>query len=62
MTNAKQIVQDVLRQLPDDCTIEDVHYQLYVVETLRQRAEMADRGDFASQEEVQKRMQRWLMR
>lgn len=60
--NAKQIVENVLKQLPDTCSIEDVQYRLYVVETLRQRVEMADQGDFASQEEAEKRMEKWLMR
>ena len=56
----KQQVQDVLAQLPDDCSFEDVHYRLYVVETLRNRTAMADRGDFASQDEVEKRLSKWL--
>lgn len=28
---AKQTVRDILDRLPDDCTIEDVLYHLYVV-------------------------------
>jgi predicted transcriptional regulator len=60
MTNTKQVVQDVLDKLPDDCSIADVQYQLYVVDTLRRRLEQADQGDFVSHEEVKQRMEKWL--
>jgi hypothetical protein len=53
---AKEQVQKVLEQLPDDCSVEDVQYQLYVLERLRRRVEMADReNDFVSQSEVEAR-------
>lgn len=60
MLNAKQQVLKVVEQLPDDCSIEDIQYQLYVLETLQRRVEMADQGDFISQEEAEKRMDKWL--
>ena len=59
MLNAKQQVLKVVEQLPDDCSIEDIQYQLYVLETLQRRAEMAEQGDFVSQEEAEKRMDKW---
>lgn len=58
---AKQVAQAVLKQLPDDCSIEDIQYQLYVVETLRRRTELADKDhDFVTQDEAEKRMAKWL--
>ncbi len=63
MLTAKQQVQKVLEQLPEDCTLEDVHHQLYVLEKLRRRVEMADQGtDFVSQDEVEERMKKWLIK
>jgi hypothetical protein len=60
---AKEQVQKVLQELPDDCTVEDVQYELYVLERLRRRIEMADRGDdFVPQAEVEARMQKWLIK
>ncbi len=60
---AKEQVQKVLEQLPDDCSVEDVQYELYVLERLRRRVELADRGtDFVSQGEVEARMQKWLIK
>jgi hypothetical protein len=32
---AKQQLQELLRELPDDCTIEDIQYRLYVLEKAR---------------------------
>jgi len=57
---AKQQVQTVLEQLPDDCTLEDVQYRLYVIQKIRSRSQMADVGEFVSQEEAEKRMDKWL--
>lgn len=63
MLSTKQQVQKVLEQLPDDCTLEDVQYQLYVLEKLRRRVELADQGtDFVSQDEVEERMKKWLIK
>ena len=60
MTNVKQQVREILEQLPDDCSIEDVPYRLYVVETIRRRSETADRGKFASEAEVEQKLSKWL--
>jgi hypothetical protein len=59
-TTAKEQVQKVLDHLPDDCTLEDVQYQLYVIQKIRSRSQMADAGQFVSQEEAEKRMEKWL--
>jgi len=59
-SNAKQQVQKVLEQLPDDCSLEDVQYQLYVIQKIRARSELADKGQFISQVEAEKRMEKWL--
>jgi predicted transcriptional regulator len=62
MTGVKQQVREVLEQLPDDCSLEDVQYRLYVLETLRKRTEAADRGDFVDQDEVERRLSKWLQK
>jgi predicted transcriptional regulator len=60
MSSVKQQVLEAVQQLPDDCTFEDVQYRLYVIETIRKRAEQADRGEFASDEEVKQRLGKWI--
>ena len=59
-STAKQQVQKVLEQLPDDCSLEDVQYQLYVIQKIRARSQVADKGQFISQAEAEKRMEKWL--
>jgi hypothetical protein len=35
MNAAKETVRDLLDSLPDDCSLQDVQYHLYVVEKIR---------------------------
>jgi hypothetical protein len=58
--SVKQQIREVLEKLPDDCSLEDVQYRLYVLETLRKRTEAADRGDFVDENEVEQRLSKWL--
>ena len=60
MTNVERQVREILDPLPDDCSIEDVHDRLYVVETLQRRSELADKGNFADGGEVEERLSKWL--
>ncbi len=62
MSGVKQQVREVLERLPDDCSVEDIQYRLYVLETLRTRTESADRGDFVDQDEVERRLSKWLQK
>lgn len=55
---AKEIAREVLAQLPDDCSLEDIEYHLYVRRQL-QEAE-ADPGELIDHEEVEKMIDQWL--
>jgi hypothetical protein len=35
MSTAKEEVQLLLSKLPDDCSLEDIQYHLYVIEKVR---------------------------
>ena len=52
---AKQEVKSLLQKLPDDCTIEDVQYHLYVIEKVNKGLQRAKQGTL-SQKEVEKRL------
>ena len=60
MSSVKQQVLEAVQQLPDDCTFEDVQYRLYVIETIRKRSELADRGEFATDQELKERLGKWI--
>ena len=60
MSTAKNEVQQLLKTLPDDCSLEDIQYHLYVIEKVRNGLEMADSQGTLSQEEVEQRLGKWL--
>ena len=42
MSTAKEEVLALLSKLPDDCSLEDIQYYLYVIEKVRNGLEVAD--------------------
>lgn len=60
MSTAKEEVQSLLSKLPDDCSLEDIQYHLYVIEKVRNGLEAAELQGTVSQEEVEQRFGRWL--
>lgn len=60
MKSAKEQVREVLEGLPDDCSMEDIQYHIYVCQKVMTGLQEADEGKVISQEEAEGRMQRWL--
>lgn len=48
----KQTVQQILDRLPDDCTIDDVLYHLYVVRSVERGLAEVDAGKTIPHEQV----------
>ena len=61
MSTAKQAVTSLLAQLPDNCSLEDIQYHLYVIEKVYRGLEAAEREGTIPQEEVEKRLSKWLI-
>ena len=61
MNTAKEEVEQLLKKLPDDCTLEDIHYHLYVIEKVRRGIARAESEGILSQEEVEKRLNKWII-
>jgi hypothetical protein len=59
MSTVKNEIQDLLKKLPDDCTLEDVQYHIYVLEKIRRGEDRAKNEGTLSQDEVEKRMSKW---
>ncbi len=59
MSAAKQEVQELLDKLPDDCTLEDVQYHLYVIEKVQRGIQAANDRGSVSQDEAGRRLARW---
>ena len=60
MSTAKEEVEALLSKLPDDCSIEDIQYHLYVIEKVCHGLEAADSQGAVPQEEVEQRLYKWL--
>lgn len=60
MQTAKEEVSNLLHRLPDDCSLEDIQYHLYVLQKIERGLKDAAEGRVYTQEEVEKRMSRWL--
>lgn len=60
MSTVKEDIQALLERLPDDCTLEDVQYHIYILEKIRRGIEDADAGRVKTQEEVEAEFAAWL--
>lgn len=60
MVTAKQEVESLLSKLPDDCSLEDIQYHLYVIEKVRQGLDAADNQGTISQDDAEQRLDKWL--
>ena len=59
---AKETVRELLARLPDDCSLEDILYHLYVVQAIERGLVDAEAGRTISHEEVEERLRRkWLL-
>lgn len=58
---AKQDVGRLLEHLPDDSTLEDIQYHLYVLEKIRRGQADVAAGRQYSGEQARQRLQQWLL-
>ncbi|MGN6185772.1 MAG: hypothetical protein ACTHQM_19220 [Thermoanaerobaculia bacterium] len=60
MDTAKEQVEQILRMLPEDASLEDIQYHIYVRQKIQQGLDDADAGRIVSHAEVQQRLAKWL--
>jgi hypothetical protein len=60
MQTAKQEVRELLDHLPDDSTVEDIQYHLYVLEKIRRGRDDIKNGSSLTHEQAKERLQKWL--
>lgn len=60
MQTAKQEVSNLLNRLPEECTLEDIQYHLYVLQKIERGLKDVEEGRVYTQEEVEKMMSKWL--
>ena len=60
MDTAKEQVEKILEMLPEDASLEDIQYHIYVRKKIEQGLEDVDAGRVVSHADVQKRLAKWL--
>jgi predicted transcriptional regulator len=55
----KDAVRRLLDTLPDEASYEDIQYHIYVQQKIDRGLEASERGDFISDEEIERRIARW---
>ena len=60
MLTAKQEVMELLKGLPDTSTLEEIQYHLYVRQKVQRGIQDIEEGRTYTQEEVEKRMEKWV--
>jgi predicted transcriptional regulator len=57
---AKAEVMRLLERLPDDASLEDIQYHIYVRQKIEHGMEDAEAGRTLTEEEFDRRMAKWL--
>jgi len=60
MPSAKQIVIELMHSLPDDCTLDDISYRLYLRRKLDRSARDIAEGRVYSQEQAREIVESWF--
>ena len=59
METLKQEVINAILKLPDSANIDDIMYELYVIDKVKKGKEAAERGEAISIEELKREIQTW---
>jgi predicted transcriptional regulator len=60
MINVKESSIELIKQLPDDCSLEDIQYELYAKAKIQTGLEAIEFGNNLSEEEMDKEINTWL--
>lgn len=61
MSGAKEQVESLLHKLPENCSLEDIQYHLYVLDKVQRGLDDARQNGTLSQAEVEKRLSKWFV-
>ncbi len=62
MPPAKEQVRQLLERIPEDASLEDIQYHIYVREKIERGLKDVEEGRLLTEEQFDKRMARWLKR
>ncbi len=59
MSSIKENAIEMIKNLPENCTLEDIQYELYVKQKIEKGLADIDRGDVLSEEEADNEINSW---
>ncbi|MDP2983809.1 MAG: hypothetical protein Q8O92_10830 [Candidatus Latescibacter sp.] len=59
MKTPKEEIRNLLDTLPENASLEDIQYHIYVRQKVQKGLEAAERGKVFSREEAERRMAKW---
>jgi len=62
MGTVKDEVRKILDQIPDNASFEDIQYHIYVCQKIERGLKDIEEGRVLSQDEIEKRVSKWLER
>ena len=60
MASAKRFVLEIIQSLPDDCSVEDIQYEIYVRQRVAEGERAADEGKVVSHDQAMREAREWL--
>ena len=60
MQTVKNEVVDLLKRLPDNCTLEDIQYYLYAIQKIERGLKDEEEGRVYEEKEIEEKMSKWL--
>jgi hypothetical protein len=61
MNTTKSKIESLLRKLPNECSVEDIHYHLYVFQKVYEGLKLADTEGRLQQDEAENILSKWLI-
>lgn len=54
--------ENLIKKLPADSTFEDIQYHIYIAEKLKKARQQINKGNVVSQQEAEKRLDKWIIK
>lgn len=56
----KEKVLEVITKMPDDSTLDDIGYRLYVIDAVQRGLDELDRGQYLTHEQARETLGKWV--
>ena len=61
LNTPKEAASEIIRDLPENATFDDIMYRLYVRAKVERALKEAEEGDLVDQEDAEKMMSKWIV-